>query len=104
MDAQKNRPGENVTKWFTFFTSCMNNIQSNLLLKLEESRNVRQTLTPREQRIQFYIQNHAGCSSGDISTKLDIPLPTVKKTLVELLNKKVITKEGVGRATGYYSI
>jgi len=88
MDAQKNRPGENVTKWLYFFTSCLNNIQSNLLLKLEESKKVSEALTPREQRINFFIQNHAGCSSGDISIKLDIPLPTVKKTIVELLKKK----------------
>ena len=102
MDAQKNRPGENVTQWLIFFTNCLNNIQSNLVLKLEESKKVSEALTPREKRISFYILNHPGCSSGDISTKLDIPLPTVKKTLVELLNKKVITKEGIGRATGYY--
>jgi len=87
-----------------FFTNCLNNIQSNLLLKLEESKKVSKALTPREKRINFYIQNHEGCSSGDISIKLDIPLPTVKKTIVELLNKKVITKEGIGRATGYYSL
>ncbi len=104
MDAQKNRPGENATRWLTFFTSCINNIQSNLLIKLEESRKVSEPLTPREQRIHFYVQNHAGCSSGNISVKLNIPLPTVKKTLIQLLNKKVIHKEGVGRATGYYSI
>lgn len=104
MDAQKNRPGENVTKWLTFFTSCLNNIQSNLLLKLEKSKKIGKALTPREQRISFYIQNHSGCSSGEVSNKLDIPLPTVKKTIIELLNKKVITKEGVGRATVYYSL
>jgi len=104
MDAQKNRPGENVTQWLIFFINCLNNIQCNLVLKLEESKKVSETLTPREKRINFFIQNHAGFNSGDVSTKLDIPLPTVKKTLVELLNKKVITKEGVGRATGYYSV
>lgn len=38
MDAQKNRPGENVTKWITYFSSCLINIQSNLMLKLEESK------------------------------------------------------------------
>ena len=104
MDAQKNRPGENVTNWLTFFASCLNNIQRSLILKLEESKKASEALTPREQRINYYIQNHAGCSSGDISIKLDIPHPTVKKTIVELLNKKVITKEGVGRATVYYSL
>lgn len=104
MDAQKNRPGENVTQWLIFFTNCLKNIQSNLVLKLEESKKVSEALTPREKRINFFIQNHAGCSSGEISIKLNIPLPTVKKTLVELLNKKLITKEGIGRATGYYSL
>ena len=104
MDAQKNRPGENITNWLTFFTSCLNNIQRNLLLKLEESKKVSESLTPREQRINFYIQNHAGCSSGEISTKLGIPLPTVKKTISTLVNKKIITKQGVGRATVYHSM
>lgn len=104
MDTQKNRPGENVTKWLMFFTSCLNNIQSKLMLKIEESKKASETLTAREKRITFFIENHAGCSSGDISNKLDIPLPTVKKTIVALLDKKVITKVGVGRATEYYSM
>ena len=104
MDAQTNRPGENVTQWLIFFINCLNNVQSNLVLKLEESKKVSEALTPREKRINIFIQNHAGCSSGEISIKLNIPLPTVKKTLVELLNKKLITKEGIGRATGYYSL
>ena len=104
MDTQKNRPGENVTQWLTFFLSCLNTIQTNLLLKLEENKKASEKLSPREERIRFFIEHHAGCSSGNISTKLDIPLPTVKKSLIELLDKKVITKEGVGRATGYYSL
>jgi DNA-binding MarR family transcriptional regulator len=104
MDTQKNRPGENVTQWLTFFLSCLNTIQTNLLLKLEENRKASEKLSLREVRIHFFIQHHAGCSSGNISAKLDIPLPTVKKSLIELLDKKVITKEGVGRATGYYSV
>jgi Fic family protein len=104
MDTQKNRPGENVTQWLTFFLSCLNTIQTNLLLKLEENKKASEKLSPREERIRFFIQHHAGCSSGNISAKLDIPLPTVKKSLIELLDKKVITKEGVGRATGYYSV
>lgn len=104
MDTQKNRPGENVTQWLNFFISCLNNIQNNLLLKLEENKKASEMLTSREQRINFHIQHYPGCSSGDISIKLGIPLPTVKKTLIELLNKKVITKEGIGRATGYYAM
>jgi hypothetical protein len=65
---------------------------------------VQQEVVGYFETLDTITENHAGSSSGDISNKLAIPLPTVKKTLVELLNKKVITKEGVGRATGYYSL
>lgn len=103
MDTQKNRPGENVTEWLSFFTSCLHNIQTKLLLKLEESKKVNEVLTAREKRIHFFIQHHAGCSSGEIASKLDIPLPTVKKSLAQLIYKNMITKEGAGRATGYFA-
>ena len=33
-----------------------------------------------------------------------VGLPAVKQTLIEFINKKLITKQGFGRATGYYSI
>ena len=104
MEAQRNRPGENVTEWVSYFLTCLINIQSNLLLKLEQNNVVKEVLSIREQKIHFYIQNHAGCGSAEISNKLDIALPTVKKTLRELVNKNVITKEGQGKATGYFII
>ena len=37
MQTQRNRPGENVTEWLTFFISCLINIQNQLLQKLEEN-------------------------------------------------------------------
>ena len=103
MQTQQNRPGENVTEWLTFFISCLINIQEQLLIKLEAS-SIDQTFSQREKRILFFIQNHAGCSSGEIAKKLDIPLPTVKKSLAALVLKGTITKEGQGRATGYYLV
>jgi DNA-binding MarR family transcriptional regulator len=60
------------------------------------------TLSQREKRIVFFIQNHTGCSSGEISKKLGILLPTVKKTLAELIVRGLIAKEGQGKATGYF--
>ncbi len=57
MDTQKNRPGENVTQWLTFFLSCINTIQTNLLLKLEENKKASEKLSPREERIRFFINN-----------------------------------------------
>ena len=103
MQTQRNRPGENVTDWLIFFISCLINIQEQLLVKLAESR-TDQPVSQREKRILFFIQNHAGSGSGDISKKLDMALPTVKKSLAELVLKGIIAKEGRGKSTGYFLI
>lgn len=100
MQTQKNRPGENVTDWLRFFISCLINIQEQLLVKLEEGR-TDLPLSQRDKRIVFFILNHSGCGSGEISRKLDMALPTVKKSLGELVTKGIITKEGRGKSTGY---
>ena len=103
MQTQRNRPGENVTDWLTFFINCLINIQEQLLVKLEESR-TKQPVSQREKRILFFIQNHAGCGSSDIAKKLDMALPTVKKYLAQLVLKGSITKEGQGKSTGYFVV
>jgi len=103
MQTQRNRPGENVTEWLTFFISCLINIQKQLLVKLEESR-TEQPVSQREKRILFFIQNHAGCKSSEIANKLDMALPTVKKSLAELILKRTIIKEGRGKSTVYFVV
>lgn len=103
MQTQRNRPGENVTEWLKFFISCMINIQGQLLAKLEENKK-HELLSQREKRIVFFIQNHPGCSSGEIAKKLDIALPTTKKTLSTLVEREIILKEGQGKSTGYFII
>jgi Fic family protein len=103
LQTQRNRPGENVTDWLTFFVSCLVNIQEQLLVKLEEGK-TEQPIPQREKRILFFIQNHAGSGSSEIARKLDMALPTVKKSLAELVLKGSITKEGRGKSTGYFLI
>ncbi len=103
MQTQRRRPGENVTEWLIFFISCLSNIQNQLLTKLEEGK-TEKAISHREKRILFFIQNHAGCSSGEIAKKLDLVLPTVKKSLSVLVMKGIIAKEGRGKSTGYFLI
>ena len=103
MQTQRNRPGENVTEWLTFFISCLINIQDQLLLKLNENKTDQPSST-REKRILFFIQNYPGCSSGEIAKKLDLVLATVKKTLSDMVVKGMITKEGRGKSTGYFVV
>lgn len=102
-NCQTQRPNENVTEWTTFFFDAIMNVQSKLLKKLELSGNQSQ-LSPKEKSIITYIENHAGCKSSEISTKLNIPNPTVKRLLTNLVNMKLITKHGTGPGTNYSAI
>jgi len=100
LECQQQRPGENVYSWVMFFLSALNNIQEQLLKKLE-ARSTEATLSPRDKAIIVFIESHPGSKSGAISKKLDIPLPTIKRILAELVSKKLIIKHGTGPGTTY---
>ncbi len=97
---QSERPGENVTSWVHFFLNTLLSIQRQLMQKLETHGTSAQ-LAPREKSILVFIQNHPGCKSGEISIKLGIPLPTIKRILAELVSNSLIEKHGAGRGTTY---
>lgn len=100
MATQRHRPGENVTPWLEFFLSCLSRIQQQLRTKLK-STTIDVSLSQREQRIVAIIRYHPGISSGEISTRLSMMLPTVKKSLNELVEKGVVIRQGRGRGTVY---
>jgi Fic family protein len=97
---QAQRPKENITVWIQFFLSCLSNIQSQLLMKLNKS-GMETQLSPKEKLIYTIIQNRPNIKSGEISEKLGIPSPTVKRMLSELINKELIEKQGKGRSVSY---
>lgn len=97
---QAQRPNEDVTEWIRFFFDCLANIQNQLMAKLE-NKGVETRLSPREKSILTFIENNAGCKSGDIAKKLGIPSPTVKRILPELIGKNLIEKFGTGPGTNY---
>lgn len=99
-NCQSQRPNENITDWVTFFFSALLNIQNQLLDKLEVT-GMKSQLSPKEKSILTFIGNHSGCKSGEISKKLDIPNPTTKRILTELLKKNLIEKHGNGPGTNY---
>lgn len=100
MQCQRDRPGEDATNWVMFFLECLKNIQSQLLLKINEKER-RESVGVREQSIYNYVENHPGSSSGDIAKNLAIPNPTVKKILAELVNNRNLVVHGAGRGTKY---
>ena len=97
---QIQRPNENVSDWINLFFSALKNIQEQLMTKLD-FKGVDSKLTPKEKSILTFIGNHSGSSSGEISKKIGIPSPTVKRILSDLLGKNLIEKHGVGRGTNY---
>jgi Fic family protein len=97
---QAKRPHEDITVWIQFFLSCISNIQSKLLVKLNTT-GVEAQISPKEKSIFTIIQNRPNIQSGEISEKLAIPLPTVKRVLSELVKKGLIEKQGSGRNVSY---
>jgi len=99
-NCQAQRPNEDITEWIHFFFDTFGNIQKQLMIKLE-GIGVESRLSPREKAILTYIENNAGCKSGEIAKKLGIPNPTVKRILPELIRKNLIEKFGTGPGTNY---
>lgn len=97
---QTQRPNENVTAWIRFFFDALGNIQKQLMKKLE-SKGVRTKLSPREKSILVFIENNAGCKSGEVAKKLGIPSSTVKRILPKLIEQNLIEKFGIGPGTNY---
>lgn len=100
MRCQRERPGEDVYPWVIFFLNCLDNIQQQLMVKLHTKNNLSR-ISSREKMMYTFIQSHPGCQSGEIAEKLNIPLPSVKRMLADMLERKLITKYGVGKGTNY---
>lgn len=97
---QSQRPNENVSEWVNFFFKSLKNIQKQLMQKLEKS-GIESQLSPREKAIIVFIDNYPGCKSGEIAKRLNIPSPTVKRILPDLIEKNLIEKHGTGPGTNY---
>lgn len=100
MEAQRNRPGEDVTEWVYFFLDCLKNIQEQLMQKIAEKER-RESVGVREQYIYSLVENNPGISSGEIAEKLKIPNATVKRILAGLVSMRNLIVHGAGRGTSY---
>ncbi|MEA3479145.1 MAG: Fic family protein [Bacteroidota bacterium] len=97
---QAQRPGENITTWVFFFLNSLLNIQTQLLNKLERT-GIEAKLSPREKSIIAFLADHPGSKSGAIASRLNIPNPTVKRLLKDLVTKNLIELFGSGPGTNY---
>ena len=102
-NCQSQRPNENVSEWNSFYFDALKNIQEQLKQKLNFN-NATTQLSQKEKLILTFIESNVGCKSGEISKKLGVPNPTVKRLLSELIGKRLIEKNGVGPSTNYSTI
>ncbi len=99
-NCQAQRPNENVSSWIDFYFDALSNIQSLLRTKLE-TEGAESQLSPKEKSILVLLSDNPGSKSGDISKKLNIPSPTVKRILAGLTSTGLIEKFGSGPGTNY---
>lgn len=99
-NCQAQRPNENISEWVNFFLDSLLNLNLKLNKKLEV-KDKSGKLAPREKSIFIYIMSNPGCKSGEISTKLDIPNPTIKRMLTKMVKEELIEKFGSGSGTNY---
>lgn len=101
MQCQQQRPGEDVYPWTTFFMNCLSKIQEQLMRKLENKISSGIQLSPRNKKIYSFVESHPGSRSGEIAERLNIPLPTVKRILSDMVANKALVKHGIGAGTNY---
>lgn len=97
---QKSNTDGNAERWLHFYLQQVQEAQTLVSATLEQQKTQEQ-LTPRDKKIYSFIEKHPGCKSGQIATKLAIPLPTIKKLLADMSKAGLIAKLGVGAGTNY---
>lgn len=99
-ECQAQRPNEDISSWVIFFLSSLVNLQQKLEKKLDvKARSVK--LAPREKSIYLFIMENPGAKSGEISKSLNIPNPTTKRILTQMVKDEIIDKFGKGAGVNY---
>jgi len=102
---QKNHKteNENIEPWMIFFLDCVF-IQVKKALNLLNENNPEGLLSEIQKKIYDLFADYAELSVSEIKNKIDIPLPTIKKTVARLLEYRLVEKLGQGPATRYKKI
>jgi len=99
---QKNHKteNENIEPWLTFFLDCIL-VQVKKALDLLNGNSSENLLSEIQRKIYDLFEQDIEFSVSEIQNKIDVPLPTVKKSVARLFEYKLIEKLGQGPATRY---
>ncbi|KKP33319.1 MAG: hypothetical protein A2312_04905 [Candidatus Staskawiczbacteria bacterium RIFOXYB2_FULL_32_9] len=99
---QKNHKteSENIEPWLVFFLDCVYT-QVKKAIDLLGGNNSENLLSEIQKKIYNLFVRGDELSVSEIQNKINVPLPTVKKSVARLLEYKLIEKLGQGPATRY---
>jgi Fic family protein len=97
---QSQRPEEDTTAWVLFFLRALKNVHNSLLTKLNLNKS-ENGINHRNAKVLAIIESNPGIKSSEIARKMGISIPTTKRILVDLLDKKLIEKQGLGPGVNY---
>jgi Fic family protein len=100
---QIQRPGEDISVWVHFFLSAIGDIAKRLAEKLDGAGEEHQ-LTPRQRAVLMLIRERPHLASGEIATRLAIPVPSVKRLLSDLVAMGLLQRHGEGRGVRYAAV
>jgi Fic family protein len=105
MDCQKNRytAKENIGIWLNFFLDCLLLLSEKLEHKIQRIKYNDSYLNNRQKRIVKLLSDKGKLRIADIhSENQKASLPTIKKDMKYLVEQKIVSTEGRGKATTYF--
>lgn len=91
---------ENIEPWLMFFLDCAF-IQAQKAIKLLGGNDPKSLLSETQKKIYDLFSDDIELGVSAIKNKIDIPLPTIKKSTARLAEYGLIEKLGQGPATRY---
>lgn len=89
------------TPWLLFFFQCLQRQKRHLEIKLEREKMMVKELPKLSQQVVELLKAHDRLSISEITSLTQVNRNTLKKTLADLVNKKIIARNGLGKSSWY---
>ncbi len=96
-------PSETISPWLNLFLSAVKE-QADKSIALVEKEQHEDTLSPKQNEVLEYLSKVNEAGPGQIAEATGILLPTVRKSLEQLLERGKVKRIGKGRATRYVKL
>jgi hypothetical protein len=96
-------PRETIAPWLNFFLSAIKEQATKSLALVQADSDV-DTMSPKHNKVLEYLLGVREAGPSEIAMATNILLPTVRKSLIRLVELGQVKRVGRGRATRYVKI